>query len=357
MRRINFAGGTAERAAPPLTDESTTKALAFMQAADIQRLLAQAMKSSQSCRGGFALQGPLKISASAQVFRADGGRIRRPMMVKQFVRDQLGGSAADAARRYFLSLNRISALARDAGMSASEPLLLLEHHGIVVASWIEGPALSEWLLQASFHERRTMLGRAGAWLARLHRASGFEYRVPDIAEAIARLETRFSQSAERKSRLVLDALAVLQSSANDLRTRPVPWSLSHGDFKPSNLIIEGDRLVGIDVDLVIEAPNVNDAAHFLNHLQSRFYRPKGWLRWFEIEQLTECFAQEYARAAGGEMDVTLLAWRRLYNAVYLVLSHREWSQPGKAWLAGLILKHQVMMLKRSIVRLSGDRTG
>jgi hypothetical protein len=139
-------------------------------------------------------------------------------------------------------------------------------------------------------------------------------------------------------------LSLLRADVPLLATQPVPWSSHYGDFKPANLIVREGRLVGIDLELLLAAPTVNDAAHFLNHLQLGFYSPRAMPRWRESSKLTEQFCRGYADAAGELLPHRLLLWQRLYNAMYLMTQHREWSRSPMAWPARLALRHLVRAL-------------
>lgn len=142
----------------------------------------------------------------------------------------------------------------------------------------------------------------------------------------------------RRARSLLGAVGRL------LATQPVPWSRHYGDFKPANLIVREGRLVAIDVELLLATPTVNDAAHFLNHLQLGFYSPRGMARWREPSELTGLFCRGYADAAGEPLPHRLLLWQRLYNVMYLMAQHREWSRSPVAWPVQWKLRHMIWTL-------------
>jgi hypothetical protein len=104
------------------------------------------------------------------------------------------------------------------------------------------------------------------------------------------------------------------------------------------------QLVGIDLELLYAAPTVRDAAHFLNHLQLKFYTPRAMPRWRESSKLTEMFCRGYSDAAGEPLPHRLLLWQQLYNAMYFMIQHRKWSRSRLAWPVQLALRHQVRAL-------------
>jgi hypothetical protein len=182
------------------------------------------------------------------------------------------------------------------------------------------------------------------WLAHLHQASGVERRSPDVADMLAQLEAELAEKADETRSLTRRALSLLRTAVPLLATQPVPWSRHYGDFKPANLIVREGRLVGIDLELVLAAPTVRDAAHFLNHLQLKFYSPRVLPRWRESPKLAELFCRGYSDVCGEPLPHRLLLWQRLYNAMYLMAHHREWSRSPMAWPARLALWHLVLAL-------------
>jgi aminoglycoside phosphotransferase (APT) family kinase protein len=230
------------------------------------------------------------------------------------------------------------------GLQATEPYALLEAHGIVVASWIEGPTLARALFQESAARASALIRAAGMWLARLHHACGVERRPPDVAGMLARLDAVLAERADGTGSLTHRALSLLRATGPLLTAQPVPWSRHYGDFKPANLIVHKGQLVAIDIELLIAAPTGRDAAHFLNCMQLEFYSPRAVPRWHEAPKLTELFCRGYSDAAGEPLPHRLLLWQRLYSAVYFMAQCREWSRSATAWPVQWRLRHLIRTL-------------
>jgi hypothetical protein len=161
---------------------------------------------------------------------------------------------------------------------------------------------------------------------------------------LSRLEAGLAKKADGTGPLTRRALCLLRAGVPPLAMQPIPWSRHYGDFKPANLIVLEGRLVGIDLELSVTAPTVRDAAHFLNHLQLRFYSPRAMPRWREFPRLIELFCQGYSDTAGEPLPHRLLLWQRLFNATYLMTQHREWSLSPMALPVLLALRHLVRTL-------------
>ena len=316
-----------------------------LQPNEIERLLAEQGGWRDAADAPFKVTGPLGSNGFSRIFRGDGGMFPCPVAIKQFLWDPSGASPAESARTYFHGLQKMAEITARLDLRATEPYALLESHGIVVASWIEGPTLARSLFRGSAARARELIRDAGIWLAHLHHASGVERRSPpDVADMLARLEAELAEKTDGTRWLTRRALSLLRAAVPLLATQLVPWSLHYGDFKPANLIVREGRLVGIDLELLFAAPTVSDAAHFLNHLQLRFYTPRAMPRWRESPKLIEMFCRGYSDAAGEPLPHRLLLWQRLYDAMWLMAHHREWSRSPMAWPVELALRHLVWAL-------------
>jgi hypothetical protein len=106
-------------------------------------------------------------------------------------------------------------------------------------------------------------GRAGRWLARLHRVRGVQ--VPDLAEDFERrkiaeytaaLAGLLPQAAARLGELTAGTLEGLARAGG-------PRVVTHGDFQPKNIHLDRNRFVVIDFDRAAWAPAARDLGHFI----------------------------------------------------------------------------------------------
>lgn len=334
----NWACGTAPCRYPPIG------------AREIELLLSERIASRHERAPSIAVRGPLIANDFARIFRGEGAMFPGPVVIKQFLQGKFGGTPTSAARTYFSALSKLSGIDVNRDLGISQPLALLDTYGIVVASWIEGPSLTKWLFQASTMQRQHMLCNAGKWLARLHYTTEPLRQQPNLLDALGRLEDEITASGSASEGLPRSALALLRTSAPALEGQSVCWSHLHGDFKPANLIVRDARLFGIDLDLSIVAPVVNDVAHFLNHLQLMFYSPRAWLRRPRVGLFVEAFCEGYDSEATYALTRRLVVWQQLHNAVHLLLGHREWSRPTQVWPVRFALQHLIRSLSKSLLR-------
>jgi hypothetical protein len=190
-----------------------------LQPVEIERLLAGWRDAANA---PFKVTGPLGSHGSSRIFRGDGGTFPSPVAIKQFLWDPSGASPAESARTYFHGLQTMVTARED--LRATAPYALLESHGIVVASWIEGPTLATSLFRGSAARARALIRDAGILLARLHHASGVERRSPDVTDMLARMEADLAEKADGTTSLTRRALSLLRAGVPRLATQPVPWS-------------------------------------------------------------------------------------------------------------------------------------
>ena len=167
---------------------------------EIERLLTELGGWRNAADAPIKVTGPLGSNGFSRIFRGDGAMLPCPVAIKQFLWDPSGASPAESARTYFYGLQKMAEIAARLDLPAIEPYALLAPHGIVVASWIEGPTLARSLFRGSAARTRELIRDAGMWLARLHHACGVERRSPDVAGMLAQLEAELAEKADGTGR-------------------------------------------------------------------------------------------------------------------------------------------------------------
>jgi hypothetical protein len=322
-----------------------------LDAGQVERIVNDALGGGYDGARRLSVLGPCASTAFSQIFRGDGDLFPCPVAIKLFRRQQFDVSPSDAARTYHRALTQLCASAEDhSAFGIVRPFGLIADHGLVIAEWIEGVPLSQWLVRAPHGQARLLVQQAGTWLARLHVASKVASRPMDIGAALERLdETMDVGSGRTRSGSVFRAAYLLHFTAGKLAEDDVLWSHAHGDFKPVNLIVRDGQVFGIDVDFTHMTPTAGDVAHFLNHLRLLCYSLRGQRLAAQIPVLDAAFCEGYVRGGGVELPPQLLAWQRLRNALNLLLRHREWSRPPRSWLASLALLRLVRQLSDELV--------
>ncbi len=307
----------------------------------------------------LAVSGPVAASAFSLVFRGEGTAYATPVAIKLFFLQRFEKAASQAARSYYADLAELRELAADdPDLGVAEALDIIEDHDIVITEWIAGPTLKRSIMTASTLDAARSVAKAGAWLARLQRATLAERKPVDADLTMGYLQRSMDANPRIASgRAVQHATRLLRRTADRLGDKEVVWCRAHGDFKPRNLILREGRLFGIDLELRHRVSCVHDAAHFLNHLQLAFMNPASLYRLHALPALTQAFQEGYAETGGMALPALPLAWERLRNAVHLLVRHREWSSPPRSWGASLQLRWLVHQLGRDLADRRFDEAG
>jgi Ser/Thr protein kinase RdoA (MazF antagonist) len=187
---------------------------------------------------------------------------------------------------------------------------------------------------------------AGRWLRRLHDSA------PDdgaagigLAEKLDYLAVTYGKSlgSDREALAACQYLDKIGSRLDTWRSRLVRL---HGDFKPQNMLCDGTRYVGLDIQWRSVGPAIYDLAPFLNHLwlDGHIFGP---LRGHHsYPQCESAFLAGY----GCEDDVHAMHWAQLYFALCHLGRYRQKGHLAAAyarWRVGPLVKKLVAQLERS----------
>jgi aminoglycoside phosphotransferase (APT) family kinase protein len=199
-----------------------------------------------------------------------------------------------AARAWGL-LQRLNAAQGDAVCRVTpRPVAFVEQHGMVVMERVGGTPLHELLDGASAIKAAEAVARAGAVLASLHVLDVDVAMERSIAQELAHVRKR-----NERVRIVEPALA---GALDDVLDRVEPLvraaraetsGFVHGDYKASQLLIDGERVVAVDFDRAAHGDPALDAGNFLAdlHRQAVLTRRDG------LRDLGTAFLDAYAAHA------------------------------------------------------------
>ena len=141
-------------------------------------------------------------------------------------------------------------------------------------------------------------GRAGRWLARLHRVRGVH--APELAADFERL--KMAEYAEALAGLLPKAAArvgeLTAVTIEELARADGSCVLTHGDFQPKNIHLDLHRLVVIDFDRAAWAPAGRDLGHFIGQTLTMGASRHGNLA--AAVPWVDTFLEDYLAAGGDE---------------------------------------------------------
>ena len=210
------------------------------------------------------LREALAIKPDAVVFRADWQG--RTVVLKRF----LTNDAAAIITRMQAEIDYAAAQLADPRFGVNRCLLALPEQGLILLDHVPGQRLRDSLAAAPAAERARLLRLAADWLA--------AYTAPrrEIAGFGARhwarraRATDISHLSAADQALATRLIAAIAERALAARGARLVRSLGHGDFVDLNLMHDGERLCGVDIQGPALLPIARMVARFLvwHQLQS-----------------------------------------------------------------------------------------
>lgn len=259
--------------------------------------------------------GPISVRNNSTIYIIHPSTGLPDSVILKFCRNPVTGQIDNvSASRQFQALSRTqSALARiGSAQDVPRPLLLLPAAGAYLMSRVDGEPLT-----ACLHRRWELAAlvdvceRAGHWLARFHAAGPLRTDVADFTSKLILLD-EMKQLPVRHPVFEI-ALRDLASSTN-IASLKLNISWLHGDFKSDNLLISGERVVGIDIDLSYENSIEHDLAQFMNHLDLVLMRYRLVHLRRSASLLQDSFIRGYQKD-GILVNMEFLKWLRTWSAL------------------------------------------
>ena len=263
--------------------------------------------------GYCVVRGPLHVRENSRLFYAESDALSSPVAIKWCLRTRTLQPDGDSAAQQFEALRRAAdAMQSDARYTVPRPYLLDRERALLAIEWIDGAtmtaSIAAWRCGAGGAHK--LVVQAGNWLRHFHRAHPLDNGSLDVAEKLRYL-SEYDGCALAQERVFAQGIAELRRSAAAAGSISLERSWIHGDFKTDNLIVSGQRIVGIDVQIQHENTVVYDLAPFINHLELAFCHPALWRLAPARMRLIAAFVDAYSEGKPGRVWLPL-TWTRLY---------------------------------------------
>lgn len=157
-------------------------------------------------------------------------------------------------------------------LRAPNALAFLPDERAILMEWHAATALGKtlWKKLYSPDQRLEMINSAGKWLRAFHDLSDVKLLPLDGHKLAAKLKAQIekktaAQDQLKNSRHFQRALSRFRDAAASCN-EPTPHALLHGDFTPSNLLVNSGNIIGMDMWGVRHAPIYEDITRMLAYL-------------------------------------------------------------------------------------------
>jgi len=212
---------------------------------------------------------------------------------------------------------------RASGVTVARPVAWLPELATVLAEPVAGTTLEEHLAGECHH---LAVERAAQALAGLHSSGHRTRRVRPIGHHLERMAKR-AHRAERVDESMGRAFAKIAAAATEWLgdIEDVPATITHGDFKPSQVLIDRENAALLDFDHCGMADAASDVGNFAASLQQRAVRDGD----ADLDDLLESFLRSYMQRV--EAPKEFQSRVRFYTGVSLLRkAWRSWQRDPRS---------------------------
>lgn len=275
--------------------------------------------------GSWVLVGRPQSRQNSSIYRLQCTRCQEQIVAKVSRRGDLGDAARVQARHEYetlCELQRVFPQDEHYGTLVSLGYVESSERGIMITRHFRGSDLTHYLRSPSAPGAPGACHAAGVWLRKLHDSNQVDQQtqVPGVADKLEYLKDTYG-AVLRPDRNLLTACRRLEQAASHTDSRRSRVVRQHGDFKPQNMLCDGIRYIGLDIQWQSIGSAIYDLAPFLNHL------------WLAGRTLGCSFANRHYRhresmfLAGygyrDEDDTRAVHWAQLYFALCYVGGYRQ----------------------------------
>ena len=232
-------------------------------AADIRELVLGAYDRLDGPARHWVVEGPVAQGKEAIVFRARCETATPPIVaIKQWRKLP---TRPDRLARMFQNHVAIHArMSTNEEFRIPQPLAVMPEQGCMLMEWIEGHTLAQTIGgPMSEAERDGILTSVGRWLRHFH-GRDLDFRKFDSKLELqwtrGKLDSYPSKAFGRRG--IAKGLTVLEANVDKVHGQLVPHVILHGDLNLINLIVDRDRIVGIDISRHRTGCFLYDLLHF-----------------------------------------------------------------------------------------------
>ncbi|HKO88069.1 MAG TPA: aminoglycoside phosphotransferase family protein [Burkholderiales bacterium] len=283
--------------------------------ADTLTLLLEKSEGYRGMRlGECRVKGPVHEADHCSIYFAECSELPGPAAIKLCRSGPQRTLDPSSAAEQYEALKRLEqAWARNDSLQCVRPYALFEEQAALVLEWVPGRSLTDILLrlQTSTGKAHQLAEQAGQWLSAFHQLGQQPAQHMDVEQKRSVVQSMYNWPGAQDASFE-QAIDSLVASFAEAASAKVEYSWIHGDFKLDNLLLDEERLTGIDIHLRHNNAVVYDIAPFLNHMEMSCLDPRNPWRFTDRDDLSAHFLAGYGREGQSPPPIAL-AWCRLFH--------------------------------------------
>lgn len=300
----------------------------------------------------WQVNGPVIKSRECHIYRGISSSANLDLAIKHYNPQ----TKLASAHQQFNALKLYQASMAEYGTKDKIPRVYCydKENRLLVMEWVTGKTLHHhlWNPVTSDRQHSNSINKTGRWLRTFHEAGSIDTRPVDLniyTKDIDKLIAQYPANAKGHSHHPLFTLAYnnLKSSASNLSSAKAPHAVSHGDFTPFNILLNGDQRIGIDLWAARLKPVQVDLARMIVYLTIAYplvnripiYKPCNNIQG-KIIPLVGGYGTDIINPTNLHFKIFLLSE---YLRRWLVISNRTSSV-----ISSVTKKYQIFNIKRQL---------
>ena len=222
--------------------------------------------------GNWQLIGPVVKSRECNIYRAYAIKSDRTLAVKQYL-PHINLAAPQQQFDAFQRYQHPMAL-KDAELKVPQVFFYDRKNQLLLMEWVAGKSLHHcfWIPSIQNKRNQDSLKKTGEWLRLFHETSVINTCELNFTRELKVVENRITQYSENhlssnpNFQFFLRSYAILKQAISNLPPTNVPHAIAHGDFTPSNMLLDHERIVGLDIWASARKPIYVDLARMIVYL-------------------------------------------------------------------------------------------
>ncbi len=214
------------------------------------------------------IRGPAVRARKCEVYKV--ANANHTLALKVYRPGMVSGAAPNLQYRTLVHCNQ--AAQRQPLLRAPTALAFLPDDGAILMDWQTAPTLRSvlWKKFASPNQRLGLITAAARWLRAFHELSGIGIEPINGGKLTAKLNIQMTRQSDVVALLEQDpafqiCLDRFLDTAADAGKK-IPHALLHGDFTPTNLLVDDAGIIGMDMWGARHGPVYEDIARMLAYL-------------------------------------------------------------------------------------------